>query len=1059
MTSDPLPAPASDRLRLLDELQLLGTGPEERFDALTRVLRQALALPTAWLGLVDADRLWLKAEAGFGVRELPVDALFTAQVLASDAVFEWSGAEPVVAVQVATAPRFVAAVPVALQGQRIAVLGVAGPAARRLGEDERQLLVDVSRMAVALLESELRERRMRLQNARLRSASLSSNDWLWESDENGHLTWISSSIEAHTGQPPEAYMGRRIGEVGRPSAQDDTDSWAVFREHQARHEPFHNLITERDSPKGLVVASVSGVPVFNSLGQFRGYRGATTNITEEMQARAAARRAEQLLIDALDGLSAGVMVCDAEGHILLTNRHWRDAIGHLPETSSWPETVRRMIARGDYPDAQGREDEFLRWRLGLASAVGEPHEMRLRDGWHVVSARQLRNGNEVHAAWDITERKRTELALAEQRAQLHESQGRLRAVLDAVPDLWFVLDEEGRYLECSDPEHPMLVHCWEAVKHCAFQSGVPRAVADTALAALRDAVRTGELQRIEYSLTTRDGVPRSFEARLSPMPGHRVLYVTRDLTEQRAAQQALRLAEERWHFALESSGNGVWDWDLRSNAVFYSPRWAEMTGHQPADLGSTFATWGATLHRDDLAAVTNKLQRHLRGHTPVYHSEHRLRHVDGRDVWVVDHGKVVERDAQGNPLRLVGTRTDITLDRQAEQVVRDKRAAELASHAKTEFLSRMSHEMRTPLNAVIGFSQLMKLEAERLSPATLQTYVEHVLTAGQHLLALINDVLDLQKVEEGALSLVLQPVELEAAALRTVELLTPMANERGVRFVNQVGAGAWVRADTQRLRQVLLNICSNAIKYNRPGGSVRLTAEQAPRGQVTLLIEDTGAGMSTEQMRRLFQPFERLGRETSTVEGTGLGLIIARSLTQAIGGRLDVSSRQGQGTRVSIQLQSEAMPGVTPDDVEHAPEDLTPDTPQPAPLRMLYVEDNRINAILFEEALRLHSGLVDLRIAEDGTEALEVVAEWLPNVLVLDAHLPGMSGFEVLRALRAVPGLATVPAYMCSADAMPDDVQRAYEAGFIGYWTKPVDIFKVVAEIEQLRSASPTSTG
>jgi CheY-like chemotaxis protein len=201
--------------------------------------------------------------------------------------------------------------------------------------------------------------------------------------------------------------------------------------------------------------------------------------------------------------------------------------------------------------------------------------------------------------------------------------------------------------------------------------------------------------------------------------------------------------------------------------------------------------------------------------------------------------------------------------------------------------------------------------------------------------------------------------------------------------------------------------------------------------------------MTAEQMSRLFQPFERLGRETSPIEGTGLGLIIARSLTQAIGGRLNITSVAGRGTCVRIDLQRADPPANT------VPPAQPEATNARAGLRMLYVEDNRINAILFEEAMRMHSSQIDLRVAEDGDQALSLAQDWRPEVLVLDANLPGISGFEVLRLLRTLPGLDTVPAYMCSADAMPEDVKRAYEAGFIGYWTKPINLSQVMADIDQ----------
>lgn len=387
----------------------------------------------------------------------------------------------------------------------------------------------------------------------------------------------------------------------------------------------------------------------------------------------------------------------------------------------------------------------------------------------------------------------------------------------------------------------------------------------------------------------------------------------------------------------------------------------------------------------------------------------------------------------------------------------ERRAAELASVAKSEFLSRMSHEMRTPLNAVIGFTQLLLNRAGTPDAAEVRDYAEHVLRAGEHLLALTNDVLDLQHVEEGRAELDTSDVPLDGLVSQVIELLAAEADQRGIGFDKHVPPEAAVRADPRRLRQVLANIASNAIKYNRPAGVVRFSVDPAaPPGRVRLSIEDTGSGLKPAQLERLFQPFERLGRETSAIEGTGLGLIIARSLTVAMGGTLQVASRAGVGTRVVVELpvaQQTTLPFAEDPPARARP----PSPPLDAPvLRMLYVEDNRINAILFEEAVRLRAG-VELRLAEDGAEALEQLRDWTPDVLVLDAHLPGIDGFELLRQLRRLPGLLDVPAFMCSADAMPDDVRRAAQAGFAGYWAKPINIAKIMDDLDRIGAGLPPS--
>jgi len=1058
MTPAALPADEPHRLRVLRELRVLDTGVDDALHALVRQIAARTGWPIAAISLVDAERLWFPAAIGLDAHEVPREHSFCSHAILQRGLFQVTDAladprfdaSPLVAGPAGI--RAHASLPLVVDSHRIGSVCALHTVPARLDAAQQQALHDLALLAGALFDARLREQRWRLQEARVRAASQSGNGWLWETDDQGRLSWLSENFERRMGLAPQADLGCRIDELYRPHAGEHAASWPRHEAAIAQCEPFTELVADRDTPGGLLTLSISGVPVFSRSGQFRGYRGAATVINARLQAQSAARRAERLLSDALESLDAGVMISDPDGRVVQSNAAWRRAAGHTvsPDALSWPQLLRSRVAHGDYPDAVGSEEAFVQWRLGLASEASTQHELRWRDRWLIVNDRRLHDGSIVHLSIDITGRKRAELELARQQLQAHESQARLGAVLAAVPDLWFVLDADGRYLECSDPKHPLLVHSWDSVRGRRFVDGVTVELAERVLPAIARALRSGEVQQLEYDLVTAGGRAGSFEARLSPMAGARVLYVTRDITQQRAAERALKAAEERWKFALEGAGDGVWDFDEDRRLAFYSSRWKEMLGHRDDEVGNTIQEWSRRIHPDDKPRVMKAIEAYRRGDTAVYETEHRLQHKDGHWVWVLDRGKIVERRPDGTPRRVVGTHSDITRTKQAEQALRDKQAAELANRAKSEFLSRMSHEMRTPLNAVIGFSQLMRMGLDPVDAAKVREYADHVLDAGQHLLALINDVLDLQKVEEGALALDMGSVALDELVVRTIDLLAPMAQARNVVFDNALPPRVRVRADAQRLRQVLLNVASNAVKYNRPGGVVRWTLHHEAPERVTLRVEDEGPGLSDEQLGRLVQPFERLGKETSAIEGTGLGLIIARSLMQAIGGELAVSSRLGHGTCIALQLAS---------DLEAPATDLAPlaEATPPAPaaaeragLRMLYVEDNRINAILFEEALRLHHGRVDLRIAEDGEEALEIARDWRPEVLVLDAHLPGMTGFEVLGHLRALPGLASAPAYMCSADAMPEDVQRAYEAGFIGYWTKPIDIAAVVADIEQL---------
>jgi signal transduction histidine kinase len=404
-------------------------------------------------------------------------------------------------------------------------------------------------------------------------------------------------------------------------------------------------------------------------------------------------------------------------------------------------------------------------------------------------------------------------------------------------------------------------------------------------------------------------------------------------------------------------------------------------------------------------------------------------------------------DADGNFLGYRGATRNITAEVQAreqarkahelalqlQRAERDKHTAEALSRRTSEFLARMSHEMRTPLNAVIGFAELMHLRGEYQAEQ-----VEHILAAARHLLALINDVLDLQQVEQGSLALRAGAVDAATMVREVAALLRPQAHKHGVTLHHAIDTGARVRADTQRLRQVLLNLGSNAIKYNRAGGDVRWSIDDSDPSRLGVTTVDTGAGLDADQLGRLFQPFERLGRESSEVEGSGLGLLIARRLVEAMGGTLAMDSVPGAGTRVTVWL-ARATPAAAADT---ARADSAPGIVRLADgsrRRVLYVEDNPLNVLLFEEALRRESG-VELRIAVSGEQALAIVEHWTPELLIIDLNLPGVTGTELLRTLRRRAALAAVPAVVCSADAMPEDRQRALDAGFDHYWTKPIDV-------------------
>ena len=398
-------------------------------------------------------------------------------------------------------------------------------------------------------------------------------------------------------------------------------------------------------------------------------------------------------------------------------------------------------------------------------------------------------------------------------------------------------------------------------------------------------------------------------------------------------------------------------------------------------------------------------------------------------------------------LHVLGSRQQALLaERQrAEEALAEKRIAEQANRTKTEFMARMSHELRTPLNAILGFTQLL----QRDTPGTLvpeqQRELLHVLHAGHHLLSLIDDLLDLSRVEAGTLRLQLTDVDAADVVRDAMGQVAAEAEAQGVGLSLQTPGGALppVLADRTRLRQVVLNLLSNAVKYNRPGGSVSLRL-QAEGEHLHLAVRDTGPGLAATQIDQLFQPFNRLGREAGGIPGTGIGLVITRSLVELMAGQLDVFSEPGVGSEFRIRLP--LSPATRPEQAASAGADSA--ALPPGSGAVLYIDDDEVNRVLMQAYLAVRPRIA-LRVAASGAEGLAMARAARPDLLMVDMMMPGMNGLQVLAAVRADPALRTTPCVAISANAMPQEIDAAMRAGFDGYLVKPLAVDVLLREIDR----------
>jgi signal transduction histidine kinase/ActR/RegA family two-component response regulator len=386
-------------------------------------------------------------------------------------------------------------------------------------------------------------------------------------------------------------------------------------------------------------------------------------------------------------------------------------------------------------------------------------------------------------------------------------------------------------------------------------------------------------------------------------------------------------------------------------------------------------------------------------------------------------------------------------------------AARNANQAKSAFLSSMSHELRTPLNAILGFSQILTSDALPSSLAQKKEFANHILKSGRHLLTLINEILDLAKVESGAIALSMEPVALAEMLVECREMIEPLASQRRIRMLFPDHCPLVVMADRTRLKQVILNLLSNAIKYNRDTGAVVLDADQVEPGRVRLSVRDTGLGLRPDQVEALFQPFNRLGQENGAEEGTGIGLVVTRRLVELMGGQIGVSSSVGVGTVFWIELARTEPLASALGQAGAPPAMPAPVTRRPEASRLLlYVEDNPANLKLVEEIVRFRPEL-HLLSAPDGHIGLALAKAHLPDIVLMDLNLPCVSGTDALKELHSDPRTAAIPVIALTANAMPRDVERGLASGFFRYLTKPINIDEfnqaidaTLAHIDSLRT-------
>lgn len=527
-----------------------------------------------------------------------------------------------------------------------------------------------------------------------------------------------------------------------------------------------------------------------------------------------------------------------------------------------------------------------------------------------------------------------------------------------------------------------------------------------------------------------------------------VLSMVTDITQQQEYETRLKISEERLNLALKGSQDGMWDWDMATGNVYYSPHWEKMFGYELGTAPKSLDSFQSRVHPDDLAGMLDEVTQYLNHETPTYNHEFRMFHCDGTLLWTM-HRALAMFDENGNATRMIGTTTDITTIKNSEIfLLKAKEEAEKANKLKSEFLANMSHEIRTPMNAILGFTEILSLEIENEKH---KEYIEIISQAGKSLISLLNDILDLSKIEVDKIEITPEEVNIKKLLEELYSLFNVTQKNKEIDFKLTISEDLEenVFIDELRLKQILYNLIGNAFKFTKEG-SISLSAALSSDGQKLLfMISDTGIGIPVDQQELIFESFRQQdAQSTRNYGGTGLGLAISKRLVQLMAGDIRLESKPGEGSVFIVSVPYISTNKVSSKTkLKEIKEIKLVDTN----LKILVVEDNLLNRMLIKKMLGSIDKSIVVTETANGLEALKLMREVNPDLVFMDLMMPEMDGYEANRIIKQDPELAKIPVVAWTARSMSDEEQKIL-VEFDALLNKPSQLEKLKEIIQQFVS-------
>ncbi len=896
-------------------------------------------------------------------------------------------------------------------------------------------------LAALLAERRAGEMRVAASERRLAATLENAPDLAvqWYDAEGRILFWNCASEKLYGLSAAEA-RGKTPDQLGYP-AEATAGFLAALRQIGSSGQvigPYESVVHSRDSRELTISSTIFAIPGEGGARDAAPiYACMDVDITERKRAEQALRASEQRFRQLYDNVHEAVAVHALDGRPLHANRRMLELYKVSAEEFGSYSIARDFSAPGMpvetlpalWAEVMAGNERHFEWR---ARRPGDGHEFDVD-----VTLTRFRYGDEdaiLVTERDITESKRASLAL-------HESEQRFRTLFEFAPLAYLSLDSQGRFTDLNQQLTELLGYDREALLGGEFASLMldPGRFDSLFETFLGRGTTSGELQ-----LRRRDGsiVTLLLEGRLQRggtwdhMRAHCVLY---DISARKRAEDALN----RYRFIVNAVQDMMTVVSAEHRYEVVNEAWCRAV-HRPRELviGHHLSeVWGEAVYRKYVAPML--VQCFEGNQAASVRATIELPRLGPREC---DISYLPYHDAQEGKTHAVVITRDVTEQVQAERaMLLAMEQADAANRAKSVFLAQMSHELRTPLNAIIGFAQMLDMGVPTPLDPSQQGAVGHILGSGRHLLRLINEVLDLARIESGNLDIDSADLDLAPLVDEVISLTQPAAAVHQIGLRSTCAAGLAVHADANRVRQILLNLLSNAVKYNHEGGMVVVSC-QAVAGKVRVTVIDTGPGIPEEKRPQVFQPFQRLGAEHGGTEGTGIGLVVCKRLVEAMQGQIGFESGVGIGSRFWFELPAQLAPR---EEAAAVISLATPVVTGQVRGRVLYVEDSPANVAVMRHVFR-QLPEVELIDAESAEEALPLLRDNPPDLVLMDINLPGMSGLEALRAMRADPRTAAIPVVAVSAAALPGDIRQGLESGFQAYLTKPFDVPELIQMVRDV---------